>query len=58
VWLLKLMISKTSTFRPALTVAVFNGRNVGHLPSLIGLRIPQLTPEGLENRLECAKNSR
>jgi uncharacterized protein (TIGR00369 family) len=49
------MISKTSSLRPELTVAVFNGRSVGHLPGLIGLRILSLTPEGLESRLEVRK---
>jgi 1,4-dihydroxy-2-naphthoyl-CoA hydrolase len=49
------MISKTSSFRPELTAEVFNGRSVGHLPGLIGLRILSLTPEGLESRLEVRK---
>jgi uncharacterized protein (TIGR00369 family) len=46
------MSAKTSSFRPEMTAEVFNGRSTGHLPGLVGLKILELTPAGLESRLE------
>jgi len=45
-----------SSFRPALTPEVFNGRSAGHLPGLVGLRILTMTPQGVESRLEVRKD--
>ena len=53
--ILKLMISKTSVFRRTLTVAVFNGRGVGHLPSLICARILSPAPQCLQIRPDVRK---
>ena len=39
------MKARTSGFRSEMTPEVFNGRSVGHLPGLAGLRIP-LRPDG------------
>ncbi len=49
------MTAKTSSFRSEMTPEWFNARGAGHLPSLIGLRILTLTPEGLESRLDVRK---
>jgi 1,4-dihydroxy-2-naphthoyl-CoA hydrolase len=49
------MNAKTPGFRAELTPEVFNGRGVGHLPGLVGLRILSVTPAGLESRLEVRK---
>jgi uncharacterized protein (TIGR00369 family) len=45
------MNAKTSSFRPEMTAAVFNGRSAGHLPGLVGLTILSVRPEGLESRV-------
>lgn len=45
----------TASFRPGLTPEVFNGRNRGHLPGLIGLSILSVKPEGVESRLEVRR---
>lgn len=49
------MSAKTPTFRSELTPKLFNARGAGHLPGLVGLRILELAPEGLESRLEVRK---
>jgi uncharacterized protein (TIGR00369 family) len=46
------MSSKPSSFRPEVTPDVLNARGAGHLPGLVGITIVNLTPEGLESRLE------
>jgi 1,4-dihydroxy-2-naphthoyl-CoA hydrolase len=50
------MTARTSSFRSGMTPDFFNGRSVGHLPGLVGLRVLSLTPEGLESRLEVRKD--
>ena len=49
------MKSLTDSFRPELTAEVFNGRNAGHLPGLVGLTVVAIRPEGVESRLEVRR---
>jgi uncharacterized protein (TIGR00369 family) len=49
------MTNKTSSFRPELTAAVFNGRSSGHLPGLVGLKILDVNPEAVLSRLEVRR---
>ena len=44
-----------SSFRPELTLEVFNDRSAGHLPGLVGLRILTITPQGVDSRLEVRR---
>lgn len=43
-------------FRPELTPEVFNGRSAGHLPGLVGLQILQMTPQGVDSRLDVRQD--
>ena len=49
------MTNKTSSFRPELTAAVFNGRSSGHLPGLVGMKILDVNPEAVLSRLEVRR---
>jgi 1,4-dihydroxy-2-naphthoyl-CoA hydrolase len=45
------MRTTTRHFNPALTAEVFNERNRGHLPGLVGLSVVSVSAEGVESRL-------
>jgi uncharacterized protein (TIGR00369 family) len=45
----------TASFKAELTPEVFNKRNAGYLPGLVGLTVTRITPEALESRLEVRR---
>ena len=45
----------TAGFKPELTPEVFNKRNAGYLPGLVGLSVTRITPQALESRLEVRR---
>ena len=45
----------TVSFRPELTHEIFNARNSGHMPGLVGLSIVSMQPEGVESRLDVRR---
>jgi 1,4-dihydroxy-2-naphthoyl-CoA hydrolase len=45
----------TAQFHPELTPQVFNARNAGYLPGLIGLTVLRVAPQELDSRLELRR---